>query len=195
MRARADRAVEPDRHPGARRGGQDLDALRATASKRGFSAVPLTVTAAASLTQKTARRTSPNVVGVLTGTNAKEAVVITAHWDHFGVRAPQPGEPPDADRSHNGAYDNASGCAGVLMMAQAMTRAGARPGRSIYFVFTTAEEAGLLGSEYFAAHPPLPMAQVAANINVDGANYLGKTKDIVMLGSERSSLGSSAYHS
>jgi Zn-dependent M28 family amino/carboxypeptidase len=126
---------------------------------------------------------------VLKGTNAQEGVVITAHWDHFGVRAAQPGEAPDADRINNGAYDNASGCAGVLAMAQAMARAGAPPGRSIYFVFTTAEESGLLGSEYFAAHPPLPIAQVAANINVDGANYLGKTRDIVMLGAERSSLG------
>jgi Zn-dependent M28 family amino/carboxypeptidase len=173
----------------ARRGGQDLDALRAAASKRGFAAVPLKVSAAASLTQKTARRTSPNVVGVLKGTNAQEGVVITAHWDHFGVRAAQPGDAPDADRIHNGAYDNASGCAGVLTMAQAMARAGAPPGRSIYFVFTTAEESGLLGSEYFAAHPPLPIGQVAANINIDGVNYLGRTTDIVMLGSERSSLG------
>jgi Zn-dependent M28 family amino/carboxypeptidase len=128
-------------------------------------------------------------VGVLRGTNEQEAVVITAHWDHFGVRAPQPGEAPDVDRINNGAYDNASGCAAVLTMAQAMTRAGAKPGRSIYFVFTTAEESGLLGSEHFAQHPPLSMNKIAANINVDGANYLGRTKDIVMLGSDRSSLG------
>ena len=129
------------------------------------------------------------MIGVLKGTNADEAVVVTAHWDHFGVRAPQPGEPADADRIHNGAYDNASGCAAALTMAQALARAGAAPGRSVYVVFTTAEESGLLGSEYFAAHPPLPMEKVAANINVDGANYLGATKDIVMLGSDRSSLG------
>lgn len=172
-----------------KRGGQDLDALRAAASKRGFTPVPLKVAATATLTQKSARKTAPNVIGVLTGTKADEAVVITAHWDHFGVRAPQPGEAADADRIHNGAYDNASGCAAVLTMAQAMTRAGAKPGRSIYFVFTTAEESGLLGSEYFAAHPPLAMDKVAANINVDGANYLGPTKDLVMLGSDRSSLG------
>lgn len=173
----------------AKRGGQDLDALRAAASKRGFTPVPLKVSATAALTQKSARKTAPNVVGVLKGAKTDEAVVLTAHWDHFGVRAPQPGEAPDADRIHNGAYDNASGCAAVLTMAQAMTRAGGKPGRSIYFVFTTAEESGLLGSEYFAAHPPLAMDKVAANINVDGANYLGPTKDLVMLGSDRSSLG------
>jgi len=173
----------------AKRAGQDLDALRAKASSRGFTPVPLGIRASASLTQKAARKLSPNVIGVLKGTNADEAVVVTAHWDHFGVRAPQPGEPADADRIHNGAYDNASGCAAALTMAQALARAGASPGRSVYVVFTTAEESGLLGSEYFAAHPPLPMEKVAANINVDGANYLGATKDIVMLGSDRSSLG------
>ena len=173
----------------AKRAGQDLDALRAKASARGFTPVPLGIRASASLTQKAARKLAPNVIGVLKGTNADEAVVITAHWDHFGVRAPQPGEPADADRIHNGAYDNASGCAAALTMAQALARAGTAPGRSVYVVFTTAEESGLLGSEYFAAHPPLPMQKVAANINVDGANYLGATKDIVMLGSDRSSLG------
>ena len=172
-----------------KRGGQDLDALRAKASARGFTPVPLAVRASATLTQRSARKVAPNVVGVLRGEKADEAVIVTAHWDHFGVRAPQPGEPADADRIHNGAYDNASGCAAALTMAQAMARAGTKPGRSMYFVFTTAEESGLLGSEYFAAHPPLPMAKVAANINVDGANYLGPTKDIVMLGSDRSSLG------
>jgi len=172
-----------------KRAGHDLDALRTRASARGFTPVTLGLTATAALTQTSARKVSPNVVGVLTGTKADEAVAITAHWDHFGVRAPQPGEAAGVDRIHNGAYDNASGCAAVLTMAQALTRAGTPPGRSIYFVFTTAEESGLLGSEHFAAHPPLPMAKFVANINVDGANYLGPTKDIVMLGSDRSSLG------
>ncbi len=94
-----------------KRGGQDLDALRAKASNRGFSAQPLTVTASATLTQRAARKTSPNVIGVLKGTNEKEAVAISAHWDHFGTRAPAPTDAPDADRINNGAYDNASGCA------------------------------------------------------------------------------------
>jgi Zn-dependent M28 family amino/carboxypeptidase len=172
-----------------KRGGQDLDALRAKASARGFSAQPLTVTASATLTQRSARKSSPNVIGVLKGANEKEAVAISAHWDHFGTRAPAPGDAPDADRINNGAYDNASGCASVLAIVQALTRAGSKPGRSIYVVFTTAEESGLLGSEYFATHSPLPMAQFVANINVDGANYLGKTKDLVMLGADRSTLG------
>ena len=68
-------------------------------------------------------------------------------------------------------------------------RAPQKPGRSIYFVFTTAEESGLLGSEYFAANPPLPMDKIAANINLDGLNYLGPAKDMTLLGSDRSSIG------
>ena len=173
----------------ARRGGKDLDALRKSASARGFKATPLGIRAAATLQQRSARKTAANVIGKLPGTNEQQAVVLTAHWDHFGTRDPQPGDPKDADRIFNGAYDNASGCAGLIELAKAMARAPQKPGRSMYFVFTTAEESGLLGSEYFVAHPPIPPAQMAANINVDGLNYLGPTRDMVMLGSDRSSLG------
>jgi Zn-dependent M28 family amino/carboxypeptidase len=172
-----------------KRAGKDLDALRKGASARGFKAVPLGIRAAATLQQRTSRKEAPNVVGKLTGANDSQAVVFTAHWDHFGTRAPQPGDAKDADRIFNGAYDNASGCAGVLEIAKAIAQAPTRPGRSMYFVFTTAEEAGLLGSEYFIAHPPIPAAQMAANINIDEINNLGPTKDMLQLGSDRSSLG------
>jgi len=172
-----------------KRGGQDLDQLRAAAVKRGFKSVPLNLRAAATLQQRTSRKTSPNVIGVLKGANERQAVVFTSHYDHFGMREPRPGDKPDADRIFNGAYDNASGCAGVLMMAQAMARAGQKPARSMLFVFTTAEESGLLGAEYFAQHPTIPMDQIAANINIDGINYLGPTSDIVLLGADRSTLG------
>jgi Zn-dependent M28 family amino/carboxypeptidase len=175
-----------------RRGGRDLDQLRAAAAKRGFKAVPLNIKAAATLLQRTSRETAPNVIARLTGTNDQEAVVFTAHWDHFGMREPpgggRAGAAP-ADNIYNGAYDNASGCAALLEMAKAFARAPEKPGRSIYFVFTTAEESGLLGSEYFAANPPLPLDKIAANINVDGANYLGPTRDMIVLGTDRSSLG------
>ncbi len=173
----------------AKRAGKDLDALRKTASTRGFKAVPLGVRAAATLQQTSERKTSPNVVAKLPGVNDQQAVVFTSHWDHFGTREPAPGEAADADRIFNGAYDNASGVAGLLELAKAMVKAPEKPGRSMYFVFTTAEESGLLGAEYFTAHPPIPTAQMAANINVDGLNYLGPTKDMVLLGSDRSSLG------
>jgi Zn-dependent M28 family amino/carboxypeptidase len=172
----------------ARRGGQDLDKLRAAAVTRGFRPVPLSIRAAATLQQRTTRKTSPNVVGVLKGTSP-QAIVFTSHYDHFGMRDPQPGDKPETDRIFNGAYDNASGCAGTLAIARAMAHASEKPAKSMYFVFTTAEESGLLGAEYFATHPVLPMDQVAANINIDGINYLGPTNDVVLLGSDRSTLG------
>ena len=173
----------------ARRGGRDLDAMRAAASKRGFKAVPLNIRAAATLMQRSSRKTAANVIGVVKGTNASEAVIYSAHWDHFGIRDPQPGDAKDADRIFNGAYDNASGCAGVLEIAKAFAKAPQKPGRSIYFAFVTAEESGLLGSAFLAANPPLAIDKVAANINIDGVNYLGATTDMVQLGSERSSIG------
>ena len=80
-------------------------------------------------------------------------------------------------------------CAGLLTIAQSMARAPQKPGRSMVFVFTTAEESGLLGSEYYAQHPTVPLDQIAANINIDEINYLGTTRDIVLLGADRSSLG------
>jgi Zn-dependent M28 family amino/carboxypeptidase len=172
-----------------KRAGRDLDALRSAAVTRGFKPVPLKIRAAATLQQRTARKTSPNVIGVLIGTNPEQAVVFTAHYDHFGTREARPGDTPDTDRIYNGAYDNASGCGGLLMVAQAMVKAAQKPGRSMIFVFTTAEESGLLGAEYFAQHPTLPMDRVAANINIDGINYLGPTRDIILLGADRSSLG------
>ncbi|MGE3274248.1 MAG: M20/M25/M40 family metallo-hydrolase [Vicinamibacterales bacterium] len=171
-----------------RRAGRNLDTLREAAMARGFKPVALDIRAAATLTQRSARKTSPNVIGVIPGTNADEGVVYTSHWDHFGMRPRQAGDTDDTDRIFNGAYDNASGCAGLLEIAAAMAHAGATPARSMYFVFTTAEEAGLLGSEYLAQHPPLPLDRIAANINVDGLNYLGPSKDLVLLGAERSSL-------
>ena len=174
----------------AKRGGRDLDAMRAAASKRGFKAVPLNLRAAATLQQKTARKTSANVIGVVKGTTkAGEAVVYSAHWDHFGTREPLPNDPSGADRIYNGAYDNATGVAGVLEIAKAFAKAPERPARSIYFAFVTAEESGLLGSGFLALNPPVPADRIVANINVDGVNYLGPTKDMVQLGTDRSTLG------
>ena len=174
----------------ARRGGRDLNAMREAASKRGFKAVPLSIRAAATLMQRSSRKTAANVIGVIKGTtNASEAVVYSAHWDHFGVRDLLPNDPKDVDRIHNGAYDNASGCAGVLEIAKAFVKAPQKPARSIYFAFVTAEESGLLGSGFMAANLPIPADKIAANINIDGVNYLGATTDMVQLGSERSSIG------
>jgi Zn-dependent M28 family amino/carboxypeptidase len=174
----------------ARRGGRNLDQLREAAGKRGFKAVPLNVKAAATLQQRSSRKTAANVIGVIKGeSKPDEAVFYTAHWDHFGTRDPQPADKPDADRIFNGAYDNATGCAGVLEIAKAFVKAPQKPARSIYFAFVTAEESGLLGSSFLTANPPIPADKIVANINVDGVNYLGATSDMVQLGSERSSIG------
>jgi Zn-dependent M28 family amino/carboxypeptidase len=173
----------------AKRAGQDLDTLRKAALVRGAKPVPFGIEASATVVQKVQQKTSPNVIGVLKGTNPQQAVIYTAHYDHLGMREAQPGDAPDADRIFNGATDNSSGLAGVLEIAQALARARTRPERSIYILFTTAEESGLLGSEYFAAHPVLPASAWAGNINIDSLNMAGPSRDIVLLGAERSTLG------
>jgi Zn-dependent M28 family amino/carboxypeptidase len=176
----------------AQRAGQDLDALRKAALSRGARPVPFGVQASATIVQKVQQKVSPNVVGVLPGSDPREAVIYTSHYDHMGMREPRPGEAADADRIYNGAIDNASGLAGTLEVAQALARSRPRPRRSIYILFTTAEESGLLGAEYFAAHPVQPAAAYAANINIDGLNLFGRAKDVVLLGAERSTLGDAA---
>jgi Zn-dependent M28 family amino/carboxypeptidase len=173
----------------ARRAGKDLDTLRTAARARGAKAVPLGIRASATLVQTVARKTSPNVIGVLKGRDPSRAVLYTAHYDHFGIRAARPGDAPDTDRIFNGAIDNASGVAGVLTIAQAFARGRTPPAHSIYVMFTTAEESGLLGAEFFARQPVLPAAQWLANINIDSLNLAGRTHDLVLLGAERSTLG------
>lgn len=173
-----------------RRGGKNIDQLRAAASKRGFKAVPLGIKAAATLMQRSSRKTASNVIGVIKGTSKPdEAVFYSAHWDHFGTRDPLPTDKPDTDRIFNGAYDNASGCAGVLEIAKSFAKAPQKPARSIYFAFVTGEESGLLGSGFLAANPPVPADKIVANINIDEVNPYGPTTDMVQLGSERSSIG------
>jgi Zn-dependent M28 family amino/carboxypeptidase len=176
----------------AKRAGQDLDALRKAALVRGAKPTPLGIQASATLVQKVEQRTSPNVIGVLKGTNTQQGVIYTAHYDHLGMREAQAGDPADADRIFNGAVDNSSGLSGVLEIAQSLARAPTRPERSIYILFTTAEESGLLGSEYFASHPVLPAGAWAGNINIDSLNMAGPSRDIVLLGAERSTLGEMA---
>jgi len=175
-----------------KRAGRDLEPLRAAAVRRGAKPVPLGIQASATIVQTVQQKTSPNVIGVLRGTNPEQAVIYTSHYDHLGMRDPKPGEPADVDRIYNGAIDNASGLGGVLEIAQALARAPARPARSIYVLFTTAEESGLLGAEYFAGRPALPPEAWAANINIDSLNLAGRSRDIVLLGAERSTLGALA---
>ena len=176
----------------AKRAGRDLDELRKAAAVRGAKPVPLGIQASAALTQTVEKRTSPNVIGVLRGSNPSQGVIYTAHYDHLGMRDAQPGDVPGADRIFNGAIDNASGLGGTLEIAQALAQARTRPERSIYVLFTTAEESGLLGAEFFGARPVLPADAWAGNINIDSLNMGGPSRDIVLLGAERLTLGTLA---
>ena len=168
------------------RAGLDLASLRTQAASRDFKPVPTGITIDASFRNKVAHMKSQNVVGVLPGRDAKarnEYVVFSAHWDHLGI-----GPAVNGDTIYNGAEDNASGVADILAVARAAA-AGTAPRRSLLFVFVTAEESGLLGSEWFGEHPTIPKRQIVANINVDGGNVLGRTRDLTVLGDTKSSLG------
>ena len=136
---------------------------------------------------KTRLRTneSRNVVGLLEGTDKKdEYIVLSAHLDHVGV-----GDPVAGDRIYNGAMDNALGGAMMLEVARAFQQSGKRPRRSILFVALTAEEKGLIGSDYFGHLPPVPKDRIVADVNMDMPIMTYPIEDIVVLGGERSSLG------
>jgi Zn-dependent M28 family amino/carboxypeptidase len=172
----------------ARLAGQDLDALRAAARKRDFRPVPLGVTVSLALENDVKRRRTANVIGRLPGSDpalSAQAVLYTAHHDHLGVKpAARPGE----DSIYNGALDNASGVATLLAIAQAMKALPQPPRRSVLFAAVAAEESGLLGSEWLARNPPVPAGRLAANINIDGINVWGRTRDVVAIGVGKSSL-------
>jgi Zn-dependent M28 family amino/carboxypeptidase len=171
-----------------RQAGLDMAALRKQAESRDFRPVPTGIVADLAMASTVERVTSENVVGVVRGSDpklGKEYVVLSSHWDHLGV-----GTPVNGDSIYNGAFDNASGVSTILAIARvAATRP--RPKRSLLFAFVTAEESGLLGSAYFAQSPTVPLSQIAANLNVDEANFVGPTRDVVLLGLEKSSLGPS----
>jgi Zn-dependent M28 family amino/carboxypeptidase len=171
-----------------RQAGLDLVELRARASRRDFRPVSTGITLDMSFRSSVEHLLSENVVGVVRGSDPRlrdQYVAFSAHWDHFGI-----GPIVNGDSIYNGALDNASGTADMLAIARAAA-AGPAPKRSLLFVFVTAEESGLLGSKYFAEHPTVPGEQIIANLNVDGGNVLGRTRDLNVLGDTKSSLGPS----
>jgi len=166
--------------------GQDFDSLKARATTREFTPVPLGLSASIAITNRIRSVSSRNVVARLVGSDsahAAEHVVYTAHWDHFGVSTPV-----DGDSIYNGAHDNASGTAALLLLAQAFKAMPTPPKRSILFLAVTAEEQGLLGSQYYSVMPLHPLASTLANINIDGLNTYGRTSDVVVVGSGASEL-------
>jgi Zn-dependent M28 family amino/carboxypeptidase len=168
-------------------GNRSLTDLTRLASTGRARPVPLGVRFLARIAGERRTFESPNVIGILPGSDARsdgEQVVVIAHYDHLGI-----GPPVGGDSIYNGAYDNASGVAVLLEVAEALTVLERAPARSVLFLATTAEEAGLLGARHYVRNPVVPIAQTVAAINIDGASLWGETRDMIALGGNRSTLG------
>jgi Zn-dependent M28 family amino/carboxypeptidase len=166
--------------------GQDFDALKKQSLTRDFKPVPLNLKASIAVKNTLRTVNSRNVLAKLEGSDPAlrdQYVVYAAHWDHLGV-----GDPVNGDRIYNGAIDNASGVSQLLEIAHGFTTVEPKPKRSILFLMVTAEEQGLLGSQYYSVTPVYPLAKTVANINIDGINQWGRTKDIVVIGMGASDL-------
>ncbi|MEW6271136.1 MAG: M28 family peptidase [Thermodesulfobacteriota bacterium] len=168
-------------------GGKELDELIVAARRRDFVPVPLGVTTSLRLTSTVRRYATANVVGVLRGSDPvlrEQYVAYSAHHDHLGTARDATG----ALQIHNGALDNAAGVAQLLAVARAFAALPEPPRRSVLLVATAAEEQGLLGAEAFVADPPVPLESVVANVNVDGGNVFGRTRDLGVVGLGKSTL-------
>jgi Zn-dependent M28 family amino/carboxypeptidase len=167
----------------AQKSGMDLDKMMTDAQSRNFHPVPLPVKLRAHMVSKVRPFSSNNVLGVLPGTDPKlkgEAVMYTAHYDHLGIRPDMPG-----DNIYNGARDNATGCGILIELARVFAQSQAKPRRSVLFASVTAEEQGLLGSEYLGKHPPIPAGKIALDLNFDDVPPLGSPEEVEASGSER----------
>lgn len=166
--------------------GGDLEAVIRRAATPGFKARPLDLTVSAAIRSDMHRTETYNVVARYPGhgPHAADAVLIGAHYDHLGV-----GRPVKGDSIYNGAVDNASGTAAMLDAAEAFAQSAVPTGRSILFMAFAAEESGLLGSTAYAQRPTVPLRNLAAVLNMDEMNLLGRTRDISALGLDQSSLG------
>jgi Zn-dependent M28 family amino/carboxypeptidase len=159
--------------------------FRALARKKDFKAVPLNSSISMSLKTKLKYSTSHNVVAMLKGSSAPgEYVIYSAHWDHLGIGKPD----AKGDSIYNGAVDNGSGSATLLSIAKAFSQAKDKPKRTVVFLSVTAEEQGLLGSEYYATHPVFPVNKTVANLNMDALHPYGETKDIAVTGKGQNEL-------
>jgi Zn-dependent M28 family amino/carboxypeptidase len=159
--------------------------LLAKADQRGFKGQALGLKLSATMKVTTEYNKSHNVIGKITGTKyPDETIVYTAHWDHLGIAKPD----STGDSIYNGALDNASATCGLLELARAFKSLKTKPERTIIILSVTAEEQGLWGSAYYAQNPIYPANKTLANINMDGLNWYGKTKDIVIVGKGQSDL-------
>ena len=163
--------------------GLDLNKLIADAATRNFHPVNLGAKLKAHMVSKVRNFESTNVVAMLPGSSRKtrdEAVMFTAHYDHLGVRPDTPG-----DNIYNGAVDNATGCGILLELARAFSVSRDRPARSIIFASVTAEEQGLLGSEYLGKHPPVAAGKITLDLNYDAVQPVGEPQEVEVSGAER----------
>lgn len=161
----------------------DLEKMIFDAKSPSFQPVALPVKLKAHMVSKLRNFDSNNVIAELPGSNSKlndEAVLYTAHYDHLGIRPDMPG-----DNIYNGADDNATGCGTLLEISRAYSLAAQRPSRSILFAAVTAEEQGLLGSEYLGEHPPIPAGKITLALNFDDLPPLGAPEEVEVSGAER----------
>jgi len=163
--------------------GMELDRMIADARSPNFHPVSLPVKLKAHMVSRVRPFESNNVIAMLPGADSKlraEAVLYTAHYDHLGIRPDMPG-----DNIYNGANDNATGCGILLEVARAYSEGVQRPRRSILFASVTAEEQGLLGSEYLGKHPPIPAGKITLDLNYDDIPPLGSPEEVEVSGAER----------
>jgi Zn-dependent M28 family amino/carboxypeptidase len=164
--------------------GQDLAALSAAAERQGFKPVPLGLEVSTSFDNEIRKFASKNVIGVLPGNErSNEYVMHTAHWDHLGRCTPN----AEGDDICNGAIDNATGTAALAALADAHKRAGPTA-RTLVFLAVTAEESGLLGSEYYGANPVFPLEQTVGGLNMDALSLAGPARDVTVVGGGKSEL-------
>jgi Zn-dependent M28 family amino/carboxypeptidase len=167
--------------------GLNFDELKKQAIRKDFQPVPMKAHAKLNIESKLRKIESHNVIAMLEGADPKlkdEYVIYTAHWDHLGIGLPD----ARGDKIYNGALDNASGIAGLIEMARAFKAAAPPPRRSIIFLAVTAEEKGLIGSKYYAENPVYPLSKTLAEINMDGLNQWGPTRDLTVIGLGNSTL-------
>lgn len=168
----------------AKAAGMDLNKMMAAAQSRDFKPVDMPIKLKAHMVSKIRPFESNNVLAMLPGSDRKlkdEAIIYTAHYDHLGIRPDMTG-----DNIYNGAQDNATGCGILLEIARAYGQSAQKPRRSVIFASVTAEEQGLLGSEYLGKHPPIPAGKISLDLNFDDVKPLGAPEEVEVSGAERS---------
>lgn len=170
----------------AQNAGMDLDTMMKNATSRSFKPVELPVRVKETIVSHVRSFSSRNVVGKVIGSDARlhdQAILYTAHYDHLGIHADEPG-----DNIYNGAADNATGCGILLELARAFAGAQQKPKRTVLLAAVTAEEQGLLGSKYLGEHPPIPAHSISLDLNYDDVQPFGEPQQVVVSGAEKTTI-------